>query len=373
MTIDGLSSSRVVQPETIEDLAKLISNEKGAIVPVGAGTQLGFGNPLARADCAVDLTKLSRITEYVPADLTIHVEAGVTLQQLHHTLLENKQFLPLDPWNGPAATIGGIAAANAQGPFRAAGTIRDWIIGMTVVEASGKISKSGGRVVKNVTGYDLHKLYTGSLGTLAVIAEISLKLRANFERTATVIARFVDTKSAAACLGLLRKSALQPVACEWVGPENEIWLRFGEQARAVDWQLKNLPAGGDWVVKEGGEESSAWEGLRKRYNGFEGVVVRAVGLPTQVHEIIEEYRPAEWIAHALNGIVLMRLNSPGEIRRIREKFRAVIEKAPIDVRREIPTFGLTPAEHEMMKKMKAAFDPEGRLNPGRHVDGEYAG
>src|SRR5207253_6941669 len=108
--------------------------EKGAIVPVGARTQTHFGNPLRRADCAIDLSRLNRITEYNPADLTIHVEAGVTLGQLQHALLENNQFLPLDPWNGPGATVGGIAAANAQGPFRAAGAIRDWIIGMKVVE-----------------------------------------------------------------------------------------------------------------------------------------------------------------------------------------------------------------------------------------------
>jgi len=99
-------------------------------------------------------------------------------------------------------------------------------------------------------------------------------------------------------------------------------------------------------------------------------VVRAVGLATQVREIIEEYKPVEWIAHALNGIVLMRLGSAEEIPRIREKYRLVIEKAPIDVRRKIPTFGVTQAEYELMKKMKDAFDPEGRLNPGRHVDGE---
>src|SRR5205814_2892253 len=120
--------------------------------------------------------------------------------QLEHALLENNQFLPLDPWNGPAATIGGITAANAQGPFRAAGTIRDWIIGMKVVEIDGRISKTGGRVVKNVTGYDLQKLYTGSLGTLAIIVEISLKLRAKFPRTATAVARLQDEDAAGACV-----------------------------------------------------------------------------------------------------------------------------------------------------------------------------
>jgi FAD/FMN-containing dehydrogenase len=344
--------------------------EQGAVVPIGAGTQLSFGNPLRRVDCAIDLTGLSQITEYVPADLTVHVQAGVTLERLQQTLLANNQFLPLDPWNGPQATMGGVAAANAQGPYRATGTIRDWVIGMTVVEADGTISKAGGRVVKNVTGYDLQKLYTGSLGTLAIIAEVSLKLRAKFERTATAIAAFDDTEGAAACLESLRKGPLQAVSCEWIGPRNEVWLRFGEHPRAVDWQLKNLPANADWRVIEGADEAVAWEQLRRRYLECGPLVVRTVGLPTDVHEIIEVYRPSAWFAHALNGILLMQVASEDDILRIRQKYRAVIEKAPIEIRRRVPTFGLSRIEYDLMKKMKDAFDPGGRLNPGRHVDGE---
>jgi glycolate oxidase FAD binding subunit len=372
LTVDGIPAARTVRPASIEELAELLAAEKGAIVPFGASTQTFFGNPLRRADCAVDLTPLSRITEYVPADLTIHVEAGVTLDQLQRALLENNQFLPLDPWNGPAATVGGIAAANAQGPYRAAGTIRDWIIGMKVVEVDGRISKTGGRVVKNVTGYDLQKLYTGSLGSLVVIAEISLKLRAKFARTATATARFADLEAAAVAVTAVRKSALQPVSFEWTGPENEVWLRFGEDPRAVDWQLKNLPAAADWKILEGADEAAAWESLRNRFNTFAPIVIRAVGLPTSIHEIIKEYRPQAWVAHAMNGIVLMQLASPAEISRIRAKHRAVIEKAPVEVRREVPTFGLNDAEYDLMKRMKDAFDPDGRLNPGRHVDGERA-
>jgi glycolate oxidase FAD binding subunit len=369
LTIDDVSPARAVQPQSVEELSECLSTEKGAIVPVGACTQASFGNPLRRADCAIDLKSLSRITEYVPADLTVHVEAGVTLEQLEHTLLENNQFLPLDPWNGPTATMGGIAAANAQGPFRAVGTIRDWVIGMKVVEIDGRVSKAGGRVVKNVTGYDLQKLYTGSLGTLAIIVEISLKLRAKFARTATAIARFADLQSAAGCVAAVRKSPLQPVSCEWLGPENEVWLRFGEDPFAVDWQLKNLPAA-DWTIVEGPDEIAAWERLRVRFLAFGPIVLRVVGLPTSVREIIEEYRPAAWIAHAVNGIVLIQTDSPAEIGRVRSKYRAVIEKAPLTVRREIATFGLNDSEYDLMKKMKDAFDPEGRLNPGRHVDGE---
>jgi glycolate oxidase FAD binding subunit len=370
LTIDGLSPVKTVRPNSAEELAAYLSTFQGAVVPLGAGTQMHFGNPLQRADCVVDLKSLARITEYVPADLTIHVEAGVTLEQLEHTLLENNQFLPLDPWNGPSATVGGIAAANAQGPFRAAGTIRDWIIGMKVVESDGRISKAGGRVVKNVTGYDLQKLYTGSLGTLAIIVEISLKLRAKFARTATAIARFADLETASACVAAVRKSALQPVSCEWVGPQNEVWLRFGEHPRAVDWQLQNLPAGADWSVIEGREEKAAWERLRSRYNALGPIVVRAAGLPTSVREIIDTCRPQAWIAHALNGIVLLHVSSHDEIARVRERHRAVVEKAPLEVRRQVAAFGLNDAEYNLMKRMKDAFDPQGRLNPGRHVDGE---
>ena len=146
-------------------------------------------------------------------------------------------------------------------------------------------------------------------------------------------------------------------------------MRFGEHPKAVDWQLKNLPAG-DWKVFEGDEEAAVWEGLRERYATLGPVVVRVVGLPSTMHEIIEEYRPAGWIAHALNGIVLMVVEGPGVVQRLRSRYRAIIEKAPVEVRREVATFGLTDTEYDLMSKMKNTFDPKGRLNPGRHVDGE---
>ncbi len=369
MTIDGITPGKVLRPESIDELSQALRAESGAVVPLGAATQTCFGNPLHRADCVLDLTGLSRITEYNPADLTIHVEAGVTLGQLQHALRENNQFLPLDPWNGPQATIGGIAAANAQGPFRAAGTIRDWIIGMKVVHVDGRISKTGGRVVKNVTGYDLAKLYTGSLGTLAVVAEISLKLRARFARTATAIVRCENAAAAGRLLSAIRHSPLSPVSCEWVGPENTVWLRFGEHPSAVDWQIRNLPAA-DWKIIEGADESAEWEKLRRQYHELGSVMLRVIGLPSTVSEIVSEYQPHAWIAHVMNGIVLMSVSTGDEIRAIRSRYRVVVEKAPAEMRREAGTFAPAPAEYELMKKMKEAFDPEGRLNPGRHVDGE---
>ena len=368
LTIDGITSGKTVRPESVADLAAAMAEEKGAVVPMGAGTQLHFGNPLRAADCVVDLSRLSRITTYNPAELTIHVEAGATLGQIQDALAPNKQALPLDPWNGPTATIGGIAATNAQGPMRAIGSIRDWIIGMKVIHVDGRVSKTGGRVVKNVTGYDLAKLYTG-LGSLTVIAEISFKLRAQFPKFATAVAEFESLPAALAVLGQIRKSPLQPIACELVGPKHSIMLRFGEHPEAVAWQISQLPKA-DWKVAEDEEESAMWDGLRAGYAALGPVVVRVIGLPTDIGGMIEEFRPSSWIAHASSGIALMAFPNADTIPQIRARFPAVIEKAPLEVRRVVPTFGIQGTEKRLIQEMKNTFDPTGRLNPGRHVDGE---
>jgi glycolate oxidase FAD binding subunit len=369
VTIDGVAADRVVFPESLEQLSQCVRDEKDSIVPVGAGTQLEFGNPLKRVNCAVGLTRLNRITTYNPAELTIHVEAGVTLDQIQSALAANNQTLPLDPWNGGSATIGGIAAASAQGPLRATGTIRDWIIGMTVVHVDGRKSKTGGRVVKNVTGYDLAKLYTGSLGTLAIIAEISFKLRPSFAKTATAVAHFNSAADAEKVLATLRTSKLQPIACELVGPEHALWIRFGEHPQAVDSQIAELPKAA-WKVLQGEDESAGWEKLRKTYAGLGPIVLRVVGKPSEVQSIIESYRPVSWIAHALNGIVLMSVQQAETIDVVRESFPAVIERAPAEIRQRKGTFGVRGAVKRLMLDMKHTFDPERRLNPGRHVDGE---
>lgn len=369
MIIDGVRAGKTVKPRAIAELAACMREEKGAVVPLGSGTQMEFGNPLRAADTVLDLRGLDRITTYNPAELTIHVEAGTPLATIQSALAENRQTLPLDPWSGPEATIGGIAAANAQGPLRATGSIRDWIIGMTVVHADGTVSKTGGRVVKNVTGYDLAKLYTGSLGSLAVIAEISFKLRPAYDRTATAIAEFADLKAAATALTAIRKGALQPIACELSGPKPAIHIRFGEHARAVDWQLSRLPAA-EWRIAEGEAEQAEWSKLRDSFSRMGPVVAKVVALPTEVPGILETFVPSQWLAHAMNGIVYMTVPDAAAIGRIRERFPVILEKAPIDVRRQAGTFGVQGSARKVMQELKKTFDPQGRLNPGRHIDGE---
>jgi glycolate oxidase FAD binding subunit len=369
VTVDGIPAGKTVRPGSIAELAERIRDEKGTLVPLGAGTQLSFGNPLRSADCVLDLTGLGRITAYNPAELTIHVEAGARLGDVQAELTRNNQTLPLDPWSGPQATIGGVAAANAQGPLRAAGSIRDWIIGMTVVHADGTISKTGGRVVKNVTGYDLAKLYTGSLGSLAVIAEVSFKLRPRFGRTATAIAEFETLSEAAGVLAAIRTGPLQPICCELAGPRPAVWLRFGEHPQAVAWQIAQLPRAG-WKVVEAEEESAAWARLRDHYSAMGPIVVRVVGLSSQVASILEAFPPSAYLAHALNGIVMMAVADAQAIAAIRERFPAQIEKAPREIRQAAGTFGVRGPAKRLMLELKQTYDPQRRLNPGRHIDGE---
>lgn len=178
--VDGLTPQAVVQPSTREGVAEVLrwaTSERMAVVPRGGGTQLALGNRPPRVDLALDLRRLDRIVDYQPADLTATVEAGITLEALQQKLAQGGKFAPLEAPLAQKATIGGMLAASASGPLRYAyGLARDWLIGISVVSAGGVETRAGGRVVKNVTGYDLNKLYAGSLGTLGVIVEASFKL-----------------------------------------------------------------------------------------------------------------------------------------------------------------------------------------------------
>jgi len=366
--VDSVRVDRVLTPSSTEELAQMVRAETGSIASVGHGSQLSFGNPLKPIDCVVDTRGLARITEYTPADLTVHVEAGVRIGQLRQVLNENNQMIPLDPWEGGDVTIGGIVAANSQGPLRTVGSVRDWIIGMHVVHADGRASKTGGRVVKNVSGYDLAKLYTGSLGSLAVISEVSFKLRARYEQTATARARASSPAQAFELARALREGPFDPISLLWAGPQNEIYVRFGESVAAVEWQLGKLPDA-DWERFDSDAEVSIWERVGDFYRGLAEPVVRVAALPTQLEGIVRRFQPESWLAHVTRGVIMMSVGED-KIRELRSEFPTVIERASLDVRWRVPTFGLTGPEYQLMRQIKQAFDPESRLNPGRHVDGE---
>ena len=176
----GAEPTQVVEPTTVQEVADAVQHAReagGAVFPWGAGTAQSYGYMPSCSGTVLYLSSLNRIIEHQPGDLVITVEAGATLAQVQEALALHNQYLPLDPVHSSVATIGGIIATDAQGLSRVgAGTVRDWLIGLTVVDGWGRIVKGGGKVVKNVTGYDLPKLHVGALGTLGIIVEATFKV-----------------------------------------------------------------------------------------------------------------------------------------------------------------------------------------------------
>src|SRR5258708_6536249 len=213
--IDVMSSVARVTPASREELAEALhaADSRGqAVAPVGAGTQLDLGMPPSRLDLVIETTRVNKVVEYEPADLTVTVEAGLRFADLQKQLAEQGQFLALDPPAAPGATIGGLIATNASGPLRFAyGTARDLVIGTRVANPDGTVTHAGGRVVKNVAGYDLNKLYIGSLGTLGIIVPLSLKLAPVPPATHTIVGPCADVKAAPALINAVVQSPLSPM------------------------------------------------------------------------------------------------------------------------------------------------------------------
>ncbi len=178
--IDGQAPDGVVRPESRQQVAEVVRwarQENVALFPRGGGVHVPLGSPPGRRGVVLDLSRCNRVLDFQPSDLTVTVEAGITLDALQQHLATGGKFLPLESPISGAATIGGSLAANVTGPLRSSfGLPREWLIGIGVVNVQGVETKAGGKVVKNVTGYDLDKLYTGSLGTLGIIVEAAFKL-----------------------------------------------------------------------------------------------------------------------------------------------------------------------------------------------------
>jgi len=178
--VDGLEPRSVERPRSEEELARLLAEaarDGQAVIPVGGGRLLGMGDPPERFDLALETAGLAEITEQSTADMTVSVQAGVTLERLNAELGKGGQFLPLDPFAAPGHTIGGLLATGCSGPLRMRyGTARDFLIGLRVALPDGKLASSGGRVVKNVSGYDLNKLHLGALGSCGVVVAASFKV-----------------------------------------------------------------------------------------------------------------------------------------------------------------------------------------------------
>src|SRR6266852_4850596 len=221
--VDAILPSAVAKPASAEEVAAIVrfaALEKLAIVPCGNRTKLRIGMPPYRYDLALDMTALNQIAHYDPGDLTLSVDAGFPIAKLNALLFEHKQFLPLlVPWYS-GGTIGGTITSGVDSPLRQFyGTARDFLLGAEFVEGAGKLCKSGGRVVKNVTGYDLHKLPIGSLGTLAVITRLNFRtFPASIAGSRGFVASFPSAEGALALRRAILQSPLTPLTLDILSP-----------------------------------------------------------------------------------------------------------------------------------------------------------
>jgi glycolate dehydrogenase FAD-binding subunit len=220
--VDGVIPKAAARPGTAQEIAELVkfaAAENLAVIPTGARTKLGIGMPPARYDLALDVTRLDRVISYDPGDLTLSVEPGIPLALLAQVLAEHNQFLPLDVPFFERATVGGTLASGVDSPLRQLyGTPRDFVLGMEFATGEGALAKSGGRVVKNVTGYDLHKLMLGAIGSLGVITRINFKTFPLPSATASFVASFSNMQAAAGFNSQIHKSPLRCQAIEILSP-----------------------------------------------------------------------------------------------------------------------------------------------------------
>jgi FAD/FMN-containing dehydrogenase len=221
--VDETIPAAVAEPASAEEVAEIVrfaALEKLAVIPCGNRTKLGIGMPPSRYDIALDMTALNKIAHYDPGDLTLSVDAGFPVAKLNVALLEHKQFLPLLVPRYSRSTVGGTIASGIDSPLRQFyGTARDFLIGAEFVDGTGKLCKSGGRVVKNVTGYDLHKLLIGSLGTLAIITRLNFRTFPAPLASRGFVASFPSAEGALALRRAIAESSLTPLTLDIVSPE----------------------------------------------------------------------------------------------------------------------------------------------------------
>ena len=428
--IDGVTPKFEIKPETAEKAAEVVRTaveEKFAIVACGARTALAIGMPPTSYDVALDMTRVTGIASYDPGDLTISVNAGMPLAELAKALAEKKQFLPLEVPFFEKATVGGAIAAGLDSPLRQFyGSPRDFLIGAEFVDGTGNQAKSGGRVVKNVTGYDFHKLLNGSLGTLAVITRLNFRTYPIPAARRGFLASFADEMGALKFVKEIVASALTPIVLETMSPESA-GLLFAQYAPFASFCAAQ--ARREWTVCVGFEGSgevceryakelaqmakdvnaqnavamhddqfaALLEILREapvtmRDAAAEAVVIRFTALPSQLADLLRAVRSfagSSWMTAPVlvrsGCVVYVALlpragdetapkqleyfwKSVGSLRGKLE-FKGTILFCPSRWKAALNAWEHVDFDIETERRVKKAFDPNGMFARGRFVGG----
>lgn len=433
--VDGISPAAAARPGTAEEVAEVVrfvAAEKLAVIPCAGRTKLGMGAAPARYDIALDLSRLNHVVAYDPDDLTLGVEAGIGLTELITLLAEHKQFLPLAVPFTSQGTIGGTISSGVDSPLRQFyGTARDYVLGIELVTGEGKRAKSGGRVVKNVAGYDLHKLLIGSLGTLGVITAVNFRTFPLPPASRGFLATFPNAEGALELRRRIVASPLQPLTLEILSPE--LARIFAERAprtlgvelaapgpwfSASAWTLAAAFGGSTQVLGRYEEELTrlaaearatsaivlgdeerplVWGRLRECFPMLLeasplATIVKINALPAQLGRLLGALRqscekhgfPFVALTRGVGVVYLALLPSkqePEEIRRLAEACAHILDQGailgehvtipwcPAELKRLVTVWGLPRGDLDLMHKVKDVFDPHHILSPGRFYGG----
>jgi len=403
--VDGVAPSVVVRPGRVEEVSRalaLCAAEHLAVMPRGAGTSVGLGNPPRRLDVVLELRRLRAVREYVPEDMVATVEVGATLDALSAHFAPQGQLLTLDPPGGGGRSVGGVLATHASGPLRFRyGTGRDLLLGVRFVQADGTLTWGGAKVVKSVTGYDVPKLLVGSLGTLGVLVEATLRLQPMPPARGSWRLGFPSRDAAGAFVAALLDSPLEPdraalldaAALGRAGLAVDplaLLISIGSAAAAVEQQgqalarLAGRHAGRPELVPE-----EAWAGLGAVVEG--PILLRAAGEPRRLLDWMGEIQVVGaragvqlallgQLGHGVVQIALREGADAGRVARdlvqpLRQVLEAeggslVVERASVELKGHCDAWGsIDQGTLAIMRRIKAEFDPEGLLNPGRFVGG----
>ncbi|HEX2110195.1 MAG TPA: FAD-binding oxidoreductase [Gaiellaceae bacterium] len=393
---------RTEAPASPEAVAALLREAKGDGLRVrvrGGGTKLGWGAVVPEPDLELSTSRLDRIVEHNAGDLTAVLEAGVRLAEAQAAFAEAGQMLALDPPlatgseassrdGGLAptcppgfagATIGGIVATADAGPLRHRyGAVRDLLLGITVALSDGTVATAGGKVIKNVAGYDLAKLFAGSFGTLGVILRVVVRLHPRPRTSATLAGETDDPGALARAASHLARAPLELEALDvrWAAGSGTLLARFG--GVSAETQARRRVGA---LAEEGlaasveTEDETVWETQRAAQRSTDGVVVRVSALPTELERVVwtADRLGASLVGRAAAGVSWLTLADAepvDELRAVLAPFPCVVLDAPVEVRDRIDPWGaVDEAELRLMRRVKERFDPAHILNPGVFVGG----
>jgi glycolate oxidase FAD binding subunit len=415
--VDGVLPRIAVSPGSqreVEAVVVACGGADAAMTPWGGGTAMGLGNPPARLDVVVRLDRLTRVVEFDDANLNVSAEAGVTLSRLQDVLREKGEFLPLDPAEADSVSVGGLVQSNASGPGRHLyGSARDWVLGLRVVLPTGERIRCGGKVIKNVSGYDMNKLFIGGFGTMGIVTEATFKLLPVPAARATVVGVFRDVPQMAAVVARTLESFLVPEALEAIDPRALAAIGAGLAAapghglvvslagsrETVDRQTRDFTKlfadGGAIAVEtlDAAGAEPAWRAIRDVHAPLKGRGV-VVKIAVPIGKTLDLFAAAGEIvsrrggrgavtAHAGSGIVRAgyALEAGEPLPPLRDALAAlrteaeeaegslVLEAAPLPLKRAFDAWGRTRDGVAVTRRLKAELDPGAVMNPGRFVGG----